>query len=128
MRPTEILYVEDDDDTRELMAMLIERYGYLVRTASTMGVARRLIAQSVPDVVMTDLRMMGGDSGWDFARSLRADSRTRDVPLVALTGDSPVDGEPTEPFDAIVVKPAEISALIALIERLTKSREARPDT
>jgi CheY-like chemotaxis protein len=79
-----VLCVDDDHDQRLLLSFLLERRGLDVRTANdgTEGVA---IAQEwLPDLILMDLMMPGVD-GFQAAKQLRADPRTSQIPILALT-------------------------------------------
>ena len=79
-----ILCVDDDHGQRLLLSYLLERHGLDVRTA-TGGEEAVAIAQDwVPDLILMDLMMPGMD-GFQAAEILRADPRTADIPILALT-------------------------------------------
>jgi signal transduction histidine kinase/CheY-like chemotaxis protein len=112
----EVLVVEDNDDSRELMAMVIERLGHVAHTAADgPGGVERALAQR-PDVVIVDIGLPGLD-GYSVARKLRA-SLGRTVSLVALTGY----GQPDDRrraldagFDAHFTKPLDLEAFSELL-------------
>jgi CheY-like chemotaxis protein len=121
-RRIEVVYVEDEPDTLELMTIVLERYGWRVRPAASSEAARELIALRVPDAVLTGLRMQGNETGWVFARRLRAEERTRHLVLLALSGSVTEPNVPEPPFDAMVAKPAITASLVALVSRLVGAR------
>jgi CheY-like chemotaxis protein len=84
-RTARILVVEDDDDTRECLAEVIEAEGYAVLRASSGIEALQLIARPpLPDLVMLDLMMPGMD-GWALLRELRAREALPGVPIVVAS-------------------------------------------
>jgi two-component system cell cycle response regulator DivK len=82
--PARILVAEDDPDSRRIVVKVLTREGYGVLDASG-GEAAVAIAQAErPDLVIMDLAMPGMD-GWEATRRLKADPRTADIPIIALT-------------------------------------------
>jgi two-component system phosphate regulon response regulator PhoB len=79
-----VLVVEDEPQIQELVAVNLEHFGHRVRRASTAEEADAAIRAALPDVVVLDW-MLPGESGIAFARRLRADARTRDLPILMLT-------------------------------------------
>jgi two-component system response regulator VicR len=59
-----ILYVEDDDDTRDFVRKLLEKEGYIVDVASNGCDGLAKIAEVIPDLVILDM-MLPDMSGWD---------------------------------------------------------------
>lgn len=79
-----VLVADDDADIRNLVVYRLERSGYGVVTA-TDGVAARTIAlEQKPDLAVLDV-MMPKLNGYELTRQLRADERTRQMPVVLLT-------------------------------------------
>ncbi len=81
---TSILLVEDEAAIREMVAMALERAGYRVRHAESAEDADAAIRLSQPDLVLLDW-MLPGESGIDFARRLKRERVTRDIPIILLT-------------------------------------------
>lgn len=81
----QILLVEDNETIRGAFGMLLEESGYRVLHAGSGAEAERIAAESQPDLILMDLGLPDGN-GLDVTRRIKADSRTRDVPIVALTG------------------------------------------
>jgi two-component system phosphate regulon response regulator PhoB len=79
-----VLVVEDEPQIQELVAVNLEHFGHRVRRASNAEEAEAAIRAALPDVVVLDW-MLPGESGLAFARRLRADARTRDLPILMLT-------------------------------------------
>src|ERR687891_3017939 len=78
------LVIEDSDDTRELYALALQLDGYIVAQARD-GRDGLLQARDVmPDVIVTDLAMPNMD-GWEMIRRLKADPRTRHIPIIACS-------------------------------------------
>jgi signal transduction histidine kinase/DNA-binding response OmpR family regulator len=79
-----ILVVEDDTPTREFIAELLSKNGYLVGTAADGAEARIRVAASVPELVILDL-ILPEVSGLQLLAEWRVDSRTADLPIFVLT-------------------------------------------
>lgn len=79
-----ILLVEDNEDNRAVYTTILRFYGYHVVEAESGEdglVAAREIA---PKLILMDVGLPGID-GWETTRRLKADQRTRDIPVIALT-------------------------------------------
>lgn len=83
----QILVVEDDSAIQELIAASLVREGYVLTRATDVESARRSVSAALPDLILLDW-MLPGMSGIDFARELRGQARTRDLPLIMLTAKS----------------------------------------
>lgn len=79
-----ILLVEDEEAIREMVAMALERAGYRVRHAESAEDGEAAMRLSQPDLVLLDW-MLPGQSGIDFARRLKRERATRDIPIILLT-------------------------------------------
>jgi two-component system phosphate regulon response regulator PhoB len=82
--PASILIVEDEPAILELVAINLEHAGYDTLRAKDAEEAADLLTRVLPDVVLLDW-MLPGQSGMSLARRLRADSRTRELPIIFLT-------------------------------------------
>ena len=86
-RPTRplVLVVDDDDDTRELYVQSLELFGFDAIGAADRQQACGRAWDLHPDIVVTDLTLRDGD-GWELIQDLQREARTRDIPVVLLTG------------------------------------------
>jgi CheY-like chemotaxis protein len=117
-----ILVVEDDDDNRELLAELLRMEGHDVEEARDAEVALELAARQVFAAVIADVGLPRMD-GITLARELRR--RTPGVAVVAVSGYG--DGAELadacgREVDAVVVKPADPSRLLAALEAALRAR------
>lgn len=80
-----VLIVDDFDDNREMYAEYLRERGICVAEARDGYEAIRKTIDLSPDLVVMDLSLPGLD-GWEATRRLRADPRTAQVPVVAVTG------------------------------------------
>ena len=79
-----ILVVEDEPAIQELIAVNLENAGHKVLRAGSVPEAQALIREALPDLVLLDW-MLPGSPGVAFARQLRTDQRTKDIPIIMLT-------------------------------------------
>lgn len=79
-----ILIVEDDRDTADMLKAYFEGQGYHIHWASWGGDALRLIENMLPDLIVLDIRLPDID-GYEVCRQLRAHRRTEQVPIIFLT-------------------------------------------
>ncbi len=119
-----ILLVEDEPAIQELIAANLARAGHQVVRASDAEVAQRIVREALPDLVLLDW-MLPGVSGIEFARRLRADERTRSIPIIMLTArgeeQDKVIGLETG-ADDYVTKPFSPRELIARIKAVLRRR------
>src|SRR5208283_4581790 len=82
---TKILYIEDNDDNVYMLKMRFEMLeGLVVLVAEDGEVGCQIALAEIPDVILMDLDLPIVD-GWQAARRLKADQRTRKIPIIALT-------------------------------------------
>jgi CheY-like chemotaxis protein len=81
-----VLVVDDEHGIRELLTAALRQAGYNARSAASGETALKMIAQAAPRVVLSDLMMPGGMSGYEFVARLRSDPRTAHTPVIVITG------------------------------------------
>ena len=113
-----VLLVDDCPDTRELYAEYLELSGYDVKEACDGIVAIDEAVRVRPDVIVMDMGLPHLD-GREAARRLRADGRTREIPLVVVSGYD-ADRHPAAdcPWDEYLGKPCPPENLVGVISRL----------
>lgn len=115
LRGVDILVVDDDDDSREMLVAALARHGAVIRDARSVAAARRELATRLPDVVVSDIGMPGED-GFALIRELRRlppDAGGR-IPAIALTGYAGLDDQRLARdagFDHHVSKPVDLARL-----------------
>ena len=119
-----VLVVEDEPSIQELIAVSLTRNGHAVRRAMNAGEALRQVNEALPDVILLDW-MLPDISGPEITRRLRADSRTREVPIIMLTArageDDKVQGLAAG-ADDYVTKPFSPRELEARIQAVLRRR------
>lgn len=81
-----ILLVEDDEDTRTVLKMLLERDLFEVVEAADGQAALQLVYDNPPDVILSDV-MMPRINGFELLQRLKADTRTSKIPVLMLTAN-----------------------------------------
>jgi len=117
-----VLVVDDDVDTREFLAFFLEQQGAIITTAQSAYEALAAIAQSQPDILLSDLGMPDVD-GYALIRKLRSlpSNQGGEIPAIALTAYA---AETTQQlvfaagFQLHIAKPADPTKLIAAIAGL----------
>ena len=113
-----VLLIEDNDDGREMMAMMLESHDYSVAKAADGAQGLRMATVAPPDIALVDIGLPGMD-GYEVARRMRADPVLRGVRLVALTGYGQQEDRRRAleaGFDAHLVKPVELRRLMEVLE------------
>jgi CheY-like chemotaxis protein len=114
----EVLVVEDDADSREMLCEIIRALGHHARGAADATEGLALATQTPPHIAFIDLGLPGTD-GCTFARQLRQDSSCSKAYLVALTGyGNPEDKAATRAagFDQHLLKPVGIESVRAALQ------------
>jgi CheY-like chemotaxis protein len=114
---TLILVVDDEATIRQFVTSMLEDEGYRVLQASHGAQALVLALGEVPDLVLTDW-MMPGMNGAELIRHLKNNAATRGVPIVLMTAAGRAAAERSQ-ADAVLTKPFEFNALLALVEHYT---------
>jgi DNA-binding NarL/FixJ family response regulator len=112
-----LLVVDDEPNLLRAVAGTLRAEGYEVTTARGGAEALARVLESVPDLIVSDIRMPGM-SGYALARQLRSSPQTDLIPIVFLTAKDET-GDRVEGFragvDAYITKPFEPDELIAVI-------------
>ena len=112
-----LLLIEDNEDGREMMTMMLGCYGYQVHAAEDGLRGIDAVRAFRPDLALVDIGLPGID-GYEVARRLRADPDTRHIKLIALTGYGLAEDlrrVMEAGFDRHLVKPVNIEQLMDAI-------------
>jgi CheY-like chemotaxis protein len=117
-----IVLAEDDSDIRELTTRLLRRAGHTVIAVPDGKAAWDAIGQQQPDLVVSDIDMPIM-SGIDLCRQIRADHRTRSLPVLFVSGSlMPSDTRPEQAgATAILRKPFLPRELTACVEKMLQT-------
>lgn len=79
-----LLVVDDAAANRQLLMNLLTSHGYRVHPASDGELALEFVQTTLPDLILLDIRMPGMD-GYEVCRRLKADERTRSIPIIFIS-------------------------------------------
>jgi two-component system phosphate regulon response regulator PhoB len=119
-----ILVVEDEHVTQRLIAVNLERAGHKVRSASTVQEAEIAVREVLPDLVLLDW-ILPETTGVTFARQLRTDARTKDIPIIMLTSRMNETDKVTgleAGADDYITKPFSPRELLARVKAVMRRR------
>jgi CheY-like chemotaxis protein len=115
-----ILVVDDYQDAREMYAEYLQFSGFRVAEARNGNEAVAQAFSLRPDLILMDLSLPGMD-GWEATRLLKADDRTKHIPVVALTGHALAgasEGAKRAGCDSFVTKPCLPDDLVVEVRRM----------
>jgi diguanylate cyclase (GGDEF)-like protein len=113
-----ILVVDDTPENLTMLTQMLTSYGYLVRPAINGQVALRAVQKDQPDLILLDI-MMPNLSGYEVCERLKANERTRDIPVIFISALNEV-------FDKVkaftlggvdyITKPFQVKEVLARVE------------
>ena len=120
-RPRRILVVDDDRGIRDLLRALLEAEGYEIAEAAALGEALAAVAETPPDLAISDLRLPDAEPA-ALLDHLAADTRTARIPVLVCSGAmrelERIAGRSEPRRVATLLKPFDIDELLALVARL----------
>ena len=115
-----ILYVEDNEFNRKIVRDLLARTSYRLIEATDGEAGMAMALQEVPNLILMDIQLPK-ISGLDATRRLRADPRTAQIPIIAITSYA-LSGDDQRALDAgasaYLAKPYSPRELLDLIRKL----------
>ena len=125
-----ILVVDDEPNLLVAIAAVLRGEGFEVSTARSGREALVSVAQSLPDLIVSDVRMPGID-GYTLARRLRSAPNSAMIPIIFLTAKDEIEDR-VEGFrsgvDVYLTKPFEPDELIAVIRNILQRVERTHST
>ena len=119
-----ILVVEDYEDVRQMLRILLESENFRVLEASTGAEALRTLKSDRPDVILMDLALPGFD-GFETIRRVRKIDGFQNTPIVILTAygaPSVYETASREGIDFFMTKPIDFDELAELLEEIFEDR------
>jgi two-component system cell cycle response regulator DivK len=119
-----ILLIEDNELNRDMLSRRLARKGFDVVTAADGEEGLSRAGSASPDLILMDLNLPVLD-GWEAARMLKANSRTKAIPIIALSAHAMSEHRARaleagcDDFDS---KPVDLARLLAKIESLLPAR------
>jgi two-component system cell cycle response regulator DivK len=119
-----ILLVEDNEMNRDMLSRRLERKGYSVTMAVDGEQAVALAQSENPALILMDMSLPIID-GWEATRRVKADERTKHIPIIALTAHA-MQGDEEKAREAgcndYDTKPVELPRLLGKMEALLGMR------
>ncbi len=115
-----ILIVEDNEKNRKLLRDLLQVKGYKTIESETAEEGVRLAQESQPALILMDIQLPGMD-GITALKGLRAEPKTRDIPVIAVTASAMTNKRETmlaEGFDGYQTKPISVNDFLEEVRRV----------
>ena len=115
-----VLAVDDDEEMREMLALILGRYVREVVVAGSVDEAMRVLESVHPALIVSDICMPESD-GYDLIRRVRASGENRATPAVALSAysqDACRDAALAAGFDMFLRKPLDIVHFVPVLRAL----------
>lgn len=116
-----VLLIEDNELNRDMLTRRLERKEFIVSCAEDGQSGIDMAKNEMPDIILLDLSLPVID-GWNVARQLKADSNTKDIPIIALTAHA-MKGDREKALDAgcddYDTKPVNLEGLLDKMHKLT---------
>lgn len=120
-KPKTIIYIEDDPEMIDLVELILNRRGYIVKGAQGGIIGYEMVKQEIPDLVLLDLMMPDMD-GWDVYHKIKEAENTRTIPVIVITAKAqPIDkvlGLRIAKVDDYICKPFTPQELVTSIEQV----------
>ncbi len=118
-----VVYIEDDQEMIELVVLILSRRGFQVKGANSGRKGLDLIFQEPPDLILLDLMMPGMD-GWEVYQQIKANEKTRGIPVIVITAKAQaidrVLGLHIAKVDDYISKPFRPQELVDSIDRVLR--------
>lgn len=116
-----ILAIDDDEAILEVVKFILESSDYDVRTSEN-GQIDGIIESFKPDMILLDV-LLSGEDGRDIARRLKADEKTKKIPLIMISAHPSAEkGAINAGADEFIAKPFEIDHFLNVISRRLATR------
>lgn len=120
-----ILCIEDEPEMIDLIRLILGRRGFDVHGAAGGIEGIRLVREILPDLVLLDLMMPDMD-GWEVYQQMKADTATRDIPVIVVTAKAQnidkVLGLHIAKVDDYIAKPFSPQELMDSVEKVFSQR------
>ncbi|MFH1062148.1 MAG: response regulator [Candidatus Omnitrophota bacterium] len=128
MMTGKLLIIDDDGDFRDAVSTMLTSKGFEVLTAPNGKEGFAIAQKQMPDLILLDVMMTHKTEGFDTARIFKDDEKTKNIPVVMVTGIKndmhlAYDFKPDEewlPVKAVIEKPVNPEALLKIIEENIK--------
>jgi two-component system, OmpR family, response regulator VicR len=120
-----IICVEDEAEMIDLIRLILSRRGFEVKGANGGKEGLEAIRKDIPDLVLLDLMMPDMD-GWEVYQQMKADEKTRDIPVIVVTAKAQsidkVLGLHIAKVDDYIAKPFSPQELLSSVEKVLNAK------
>jgi len=117
----QILCIEDEPEMVDLIRLILNRRGFVVKGATGGIEGLEMIRKEIPDLVLLDLMMPDMD-GWEVYQQMKADEKTRHIPVIVVTAKAQsidkVLGLHIAKVDDYIAKPFSPKDLLSSIDKI----------
>lgn len=125
-----ILVIENNDIVLSLMEEILRGEGYSVTPYLDAGDGYEAVRATCPDLIILDLKSVGGDHGSHTLATLRRDPLTRDIPLIACSTDDRMLGAHSDRLERseaqVLGKPFDLNSLVRMVSSILEAPPAHP--
>jgi DNA-binding response OmpR family regulator len=116
-----VIYIEDEQEMIDLVRLILTRKGFEVIGANGGRKGLKLVKDQLPDLVLLDLMMPDMD-GWEVYQQMKADEKTRQIPVIVITAKAQsidkVLGLHIAKVDDYISKPFSPQELLDSVEKV----------
>jgi CheY-like chemotaxis protein len=114
-----ILIVDDNDNNRKLLRVILEKSGYEVHETLYGEEGIRLAKELIPDLILMDVQLPTM-SGLQATAAIKSDDTTSEIPVIAVTSYAMIGDREiflSQGFDEYIPKPVNINELIETVKK-----------
>ena len=122
-----ILIIEDNEKNRKLVRDVLQVKGYRTIETETAEEGLKLVVEQSPALILMDIQLPGMD-GITALKRLRADPKTKDMPVIAITASAMTHNRQTllaEGFDGYQTKPISVKEFLAEVQRVLNLKDPK---
>lgn len=114
-----ILVVDDDQDIREIITVILEMEGYQVTGLDNGRQVMDSLRRDAPDAILLDV-MLGDSDGLEICEEIKLDPQTRAIPVMIVSASHGYrnPGQPGCEADDYLAKPFDVKDLLSKVKRL----------
>jgi CheY-like chemotaxis protein len=120
-----ILIIEDNEKNRKLVRDVLQVKGYTTIESETAEEGIKLALDKSPALILMDIQLPGID-GITALKQLRADPKTKEIPVIAITASAMTHNRQTmlaEGFDGYQTKPISVKDFLAEVQRVLREKK-----
>lgn len=113
----DVLVIEDDDDIRYLVALILESAFYEVRTGASAKDLDAALEVKLPDIIILDIMLPDGN-GIDLCKQIKKNSSTSHIPVILMSAHQ-FDNIADPCAEAFINKPFSIDEIITTVKQVS---------